>query len=82
VFSDFANGQTVTNNSATLEYMKSTFTDHYNGNRQPFGMYTHPIHVSKTVPGSTVDQAMIDMINNFLDWAQMQPNGMGFLNIT
>jgi len=71
---DAANGATAVNNSATLAYMKSTFTDHYNGNRQPFGLYTHPIHLSKTVPGTLVTQDMIDMINDFLDWAQAQQN--------
>jgi ubiquitin C-terminal hydrolase len=75
--SDFPNGGTTTNDNATLQYMMSTFTAHYNGNRQPFGLYTHPIHVSKTVPGTTVQQSTIDMINYFLDWAQQQPNGQG-----
>ena len=44
--SDAANGATAVNDSATLEYLKSTFTAHYSGKRQPFGLYTHPIHVS------------------------------------
>ena len=43
---DTANGQSEVNYTATLEYMKNTFTAHYNANRQPFGLYTHPIHVS------------------------------------
>jgi hypothetical protein len=44
--SDTANGESAPNDTATLEYMQATFTDHYNGNRQPFGLYTHPIHLS------------------------------------
>lgn len=44
--SDIANGQAAVNDSATLEYLKSTFNAHYSGKRQPFGLYTHPIHVS------------------------------------
>jgi hypothetical protein len=44
--SDNANGETKPNDTATFEYMKKTFTDHYNGNRQPIGLYTHPIHLS------------------------------------
>jgi hypothetical protein len=96
VESDTADGATKVNDSATLAYMKSTFMDHYNNNRQPFGLYTHPIHVSVrflvsltrkpdpnsqiahqlSVPGSTVTNSTISMINAFLDWAQMQPNGM------
>ncbi|KAG6916870.1 hypothetical protein DXG01_004851 [Tephrocybe rancida] len=71
---DMANGGTKVNNTATLAYMKNTFTDHYNGNRQPIGLYTHPIHLSTTYPGSTVSKEMIDMINAFLDWAQEQQN--------
>ncbi|OCH92974.1 hypothetical protein OBBRIDRAFT_386554 [Obba rivulosa] len=71
---DTANGETAVNDSATLEYMKSTFTDHYNNNRQPFGLYTHPIHVSTTYPGSTASTSTINMINTFLDWAQEQSN--------
>jgi hypothetical protein len=34
------------NTSAVLSWMKNTFTAHYNGNRQPFGIYTHPIHLA------------------------------------
>ena len=32
-FSDTANGANEVNDTATLEYMKNTFTAHYNGNR-------------------------------------------------
>ncbi|VDC06726.1 unnamed protein product [Peniophora sp. CBMAI 1063] len=71
---DMANGQNEVNDTATLEYMKNTFTAHYNANRQPFGLYTHPIHVSTTVPGATVSNSTINMINQFLDWAQQQQN--------
>ncbi|KAG5717983.1 hypothetical protein E4T56_gene1729 [Termitomyces sp. T112] len=71
---DAADGSTKVNNTATLEYMKATFTDHYNNNRQPIGLYTHPIHLSKTYPGVSPDHKMIDMINAFLDWAQQQQN--------
>ncbi|KAI0368946.1 hypothetical protein BV20DRAFT_947179 [Pilatotrama ljubarskyi] len=71
---DAANGQSTVNDTATLEYLKSTFTAHYNGKRQPLGLYTHPIHVSLSVPGATVSNSTIKMINDFLDWAQMQPN--------
>ncbi|KAH9064067.1 hypothetical protein EDB87DRAFT_1777005 [Lactarius vividus] len=71
---DNANGASQVNDSATLEYMKNTFTAHYNGNRQPIGLYTHPIHTSTTYPGVTVSNSTINMINAFLDWAQVQPN--------
>ncbi|KAI0079550.1 hypothetical protein K474DRAFT_1733626 [Panus rudis PR-1116 ss-1] len=71
---DTANGENAVNDSATLEYMKNTFTAHYNGNRQPIGLYTHPIHVAPSYPGVTVQNSTINMINNFLDWAQNQQN--------
>ncbi|KAG5638494.1 hypothetical protein H0H81_012299 [Sphagnurus paluster] len=71
---DAANGATKANDSATLEYMKNTFTAHYNGNRQPIGLYTHPIHLSTTYPGVDVSKSTIAMINAFLDWAQEQQN--------
>ncbi|CDZ97989.1 carbohydrate esterase family 4 protein [Phaffia rhodozyma] len=58
----------------TLKFMKETFTAHYNGNRQPFGLYTHPIHLSTTYPGLSSPAALVSMINEFLDWAQEQEN--------
>ncbi|KAJ7799096.1 hypothetical protein B0H14DRAFT_1711143 [Mycena olivaceomarginata] len=69
---DAANGATKVNDTATLEYMKATFTAHYNGNRQPIGLYTHPIHLSTTYPGVNPSNSTINMINTFLDWAQVQ----------
>ncbi|KAF7300354.1 hypothetical protein HMN09_00918700 [Mycena chlorophos] len=71
---DTANGNTEVNDTATLEYMKSTFTSHYNGQRQPFGLYTHPIHLAIDYPGVTPLNSTINMINQFLDWAQEQQN--------
>ncbi|KAI0673863.1 hypothetical protein C8Q78DRAFT_969284 [Trametes maxima] len=71
---DTADGQNAVNDTATLQYLKSTFSAHYSGKRQPLGLYTHPIHVSRTVPGTTVTNSTINMINQFLDWAQEQPN--------
>lgn len=71
---DTATGQSKVNNDATLKFMKDTFTTHYNGKRQPIGLYTHPIHTSLTYPGTTATKDMVDMINNFLDWAQNQQN--------
>ncbi|KAJ3477649.1 hypothetical protein NLI96_g10319 [Meripilus lineatus] len=71
---DTANGANEVNDTATLEYMKNTFTAHYNGNRQPIGLYTHPIHTSRTYPGAQASNSTINMINQFLDWAQNQQN--------
>ncbi|KAH9461567.1 hypothetical protein Pst134EA_017866 [Puccinia striiformis f. sp. tritici] len=53
-----------------LEWMKSTFLSHYDGNRQPFGLYTHPIHLATGYPGVPDPKAQINMVNQFLDWAQ------------
>jgi hypothetical protein len=69
---DNANGATTVNDTATLNYMKNTFTAHYTNNRQPVGLYTHPIHLSTTYPGVNPSKSTINMINNFLDWAQQQ----------
>jgi hypothetical protein len=69
---DAANGETAPNDTATLEYMQATFTDHYKGNRQPIGLYTHPIHLSSTYPGVPSPNSTVQMINAFLDWAQNQ----------
>ncbi|KAJ7857553.1 hypothetical protein B0H13DRAFT_2237705 [Mycena leptocephala] len=71
---DAPNGATKNNDTATLEYMKNTFTAHYNGNRQPIGLYTHPIHLSTTYPGVNPSNSTINMINEYLDWAQEQQN--------
>lgn len=46
LFRDAANGASTVNDTATFNYMKNTFTAHYTGQRQPIGLYTHPIHLS------------------------------------
>ncbi|KAF6748379.1 hypothetical protein DFP72DRAFT_916579 [Ephemerocybe angulata] len=71
---DSANGNNAPSDAATLAFMQKTFTDHYNGKRQPIGLYTHPIHVSLSYPGTTAKKSTIDMINSFLDWAQNHDN--------
>ncbi|PWN50971.1 hypothetical protein IE53DRAFT_368458 [Violaceomyces palustris] len=55
--------------NAVLGWLKNTFLDHYNGKRQPFGLYSHPIHVATGYPGLQDPTNMINMINQFLDWA-------------
>ncbi|KAG7100141.1 hypothetical protein E1B28_001921 [Marasmius oreades] len=71
---DTANGNSQVNDAETLEYMKDTFTAHYSGNRQPIGLYTHPIHLALNYPGVSVSNQTGLMINTFLDWAQQQQN--------
>jgi len=70
---DTVGNNTNPNNTATLEFLKSTFTDHYNGQKQPFGLYTHPIHLAN-YPGLPAPNDTIAMINEFIDWAQEQQN--------
>ncbi|TFK24271.1 hypothetical protein FA15DRAFT_669712 [Coprinopsis marcescibilis] len=69
-----ANGNNRPDDQATLRYMQATFTDHYTNNRQPIGLYTHPIHVSMSYPGVTARPRTVEMINRFLDWAQDHDN--------
>lgn len=54
-----------------FEALKATFTDHYNAQRQPFGLYSHPIHISTTYPGAPTqgNQRIVSMLNSFLDFA-------------
>ncbi|UZJ55063.1 hypothetical protein CBS101457_004383 [Exobasidium rhododendri] len=61
----------VTDNSKTLAALKATFTDHYNAQKQPFGLYSHPIHISTTYPGAPVatNTAIVATLNQFLDFA-------------
>lgn len=71
---DAANGAGAPNDNTTLAYMQNTFTAHYNGNRQPIGLYTHPVHVSLTYPGVTARPGTVAMINRYLDWVQNHDN--------
>ncbi|BGP58087.1 hypothetical protein JCM8202_006212 [Rhodotorula sphaerocarpa] len=56
------------------EWLKYTFLMHYNGNRQPFGLYSHPIHLAVGYPGVKDPIALRAMLQNFLDWVQSFPN--------
>lgn len=44
------------------------------GNRQPFGLYSHPIHLAVGYPGITDPIATRQMIQTFLDWVQTHEN--------
>ncbi|GAA5966175.1 hypothetical protein JCM3765_006074 [Sporobolomyces pararoseus] len=61
-------------NDAVLQWMKDSFLSHYNGNRAPFGLYSHPIHLAVGYPGITDPVSTRQMIQNFLDWVQTFPN--------
>ncbi|TNY20211.1 hypothetical protein DMC30DRAFT_417191 [Rhodotorula diobovata] len=53
-----------------LEWLKFSFLTHYDGNRQPFGLYSHPIHLATGYPGVDDPIAMREMLQQFLDWVQ------------
>ncbi|KAF9423958.1 hypothetical protein BGZ94_008114 [Podila epigama] len=52
------------NNAAVAEWLRNNFDRHYNGNRQPFGIYLHPVHLGKAV----------DVYNEFFKWVQTKPD--------
>lgn len=54
-----------------LAALRATFTDHYNTQKTPFGLYSHPIHIATSYPGAptAVNQRIVTMLNQFLDFA-------------
>lgn len=62
------------NASDVQSWYRNTFTAHYENNRQPFGLYQHPIHLAVGYPGVEDPLEERAMINEFLDWAQQQQN--------
>ena len=62
------------NTAAALTWYRNTFQAHYDNNRQPFGLYQHPIHLAVGYPGVPDPLEERAMINEFLDYAQQQPN--------
>lgn len=54
------------------QWLRDTFNDHYNGKRQPMGLYSHPIHIASDYPGLAAPTDTINMLNSFLDWATVQ----------
>ncbi|KDE02386.1 hypothetical protein MVLG_07058 [Microbotryum lychnidis-dioicae p1A1 Lamole] len=60
--------------SEVLAWLRSSFLSHYSGNRQPFGLYTHPIHLAVNYPGLTNPTAQREMLQEFLDWVQTFPD--------
>ncbi|GAA5973519.1 hypothetical protein JCM11641_007095 [Rhodosporidiobolus odoratus] len=57
-----------------LSWLKWSFLTHYEGNRQPFGLYSHPIHLAVNYPGVTNPDNIRNMLQNFLDWVQTHEN--------
>ncbi|GAA5858698.1 hypothetical protein JCM8547_001429 [Rhodosporidiobolus lusitaniae] len=63
-----------TNMDDVLEWLKFSFTTHYEGTRQPFGLYSHPIHLAVNYPGVDDPIDVRNMLQNFLDWVQTHEN--------
>ncbi|KAI5477686.1 chitin deacetylase [Pseudohyphozyma bogoriensis] len=64
----------ATNASTVLPWLKNTFLSHYEGNRQPFGLYLHPIHLAINYPGLVDPDEMRALYVEFLDWVQTMPD--------
>ncbi|CAO1635926.1 unnamed protein product [Parajaminaea phylloscopi] len=54
------------------QWLRDTFNDHYNGKKQPMGLYSHPIHIASGYPGLVDPVDTVKMLNSFLDWATIQ----------
>ncbi|KAF8955310.1 hypothetical protein BGZ46_002664 [Entomortierella lignicola] len=50
--------------STVTSWLQSNFNRHYQGTRQPFGIYLHPVHVTNST----------SMYNDFFSWAAAQPD--------
>ncbi|KAG0320414.1 hypothetical protein BGZ99_004530 [Dissophora globulifera] len=49
---------------AVATWLKNNFNKHYQGTRQPFGIYLHPVHVGNST----------GLYNDFFSWAAAQPD--------
>ncbi|KAK4053645.1 hypothetical protein OIO90_003884 [Microbotryomycetes sp. JL221] len=56
--------------SESVQWMQNTFMQHYEGNRQPFGIYSHPIHLAVGYPNVPDPIEIREAIKGFLDWLQ------------
>ncbi|OAQ24568.1 hypothetical protein K457DRAFT_81884 [Linnemannia elongata AG-77] len=50
--------------SVVAQWFKDNFNRHYQGTRQPFGIYLHPVHVGNAT----------SLYNDFFTWAAAQPD--------
>jgi peptidoglycan/xylan/chitin deacetylase (PgdA/CDA1 family) len=69
---DIYNDYSITNpiSPATVtEALTSTFNRHYNGNRAPFGIYTHPVWLGRAQPSIPDGAEKLAAVNRFLDEA-------------
>lgn len=51
-----------------------TFRSHYNGNRAPFGIYTHPVWLGPAQQAIPDGRAKFAAVNRFLDAAAAMPD--------
>ncbi|KAG2197793.1 hypothetical protein INT46_009490 [Mucor plumbeus] len=54
-------------------WSQAAFDKHYNGNRQPFGIYVHPTHLT-TYPGLPDPKDMYDSVIEFIQSIAQKPN--------
>lgn len=59
--------------AVTLEWLKTNFKRHYEGNRAPFGIYLHPVQ-SIDYTGYPSRQPIRDMLNQFFEWVRTFDN--------
>ena len=48
--------------------MQNTFLAHYNGNRQPFGLYTHPIHTAVRSYSPVFASIFLSFLLDYISW--------------
>jgi peptidoglycan/xylan/chitin deacetylase (PgdA/CDA1 family) len=75
---DIYNDYSITN-PIPPEQVTSTlltnFNEHYNGNRAPFGIFTHPVWLGPAIAGAIPDGSQkLAAVNRFLDQAMRNPN--------
>jgi hypothetical protein len=51
-----------------LDFLKDTFLSHYNGKRQPFGLFTHPIHLATGYPGLSDPYVVVEASSRSRRW--------------
>ncbi|KAI7868079.1 hypothetical protein BDF14DRAFT_1796138 [Spinellus fusiger] len=59
---------------AVTKWSTDAFEKHYNGNRQPFGIYVHPTHMISTIPGGPNHQVLQDTMLSFIKSIAQRPD--------
>lgn len=53
---------------------KTNFTQHYNGNRAPFGLFLHATTTNQWLSNPTYSDERVDTLNAFITWASEHSN--------